>query len=94
MTALTKRQEKKMELYFYCVAAGADPNGWRQPIRDTWEKYRGSMVAEAMARRYRLRQDRKIIYRKMGITKDTFYSWRREFLISAALAGIRSGLFI
>lgn len=92
MTVLTKKQEKKLELYFYCVAAGADPNGWRKPIQDTWAKYRGSIVAEAMARRYGLKENSKTIYREMGVSQDTFYSWRREFLLSAALAGIRSGL--
>ncbi len=92
MTVLSKKQERKLELYFYCVAAGADPGGWRKPIQDTWAKYKGSMAAEAMARRYKLKENSKTIYKEMGISQDTFYSWRHEFLISAALAGIRSGL--
>ncbi len=94
MPVLSKKQEQKIERYFYCVAAGSDPCGWRKPIQDTWNKYKGSRKAEAMARRYSFKEDCPVVCKKMHITYNTFYNWRMEFLISAAMAGIRSGLDI
>ncbi len=94
MPVLSIKQQKKIDQYFFCVAAGADPDGWRKPINSVWIKYKGSQAAEAMKRNYIFKQRWKTICREMNITQNTFYNWRMDFLISAAIAGIRSGLDI
>lgn len=94
MPVLSKKQQKKIEQYFFAVAAGADPDGWRQPIQSVWIKYKGNRMAEAMYRRYVIKENWKITCREMNITQNVFFNWRRDFLISAAFAGARAGLDI
>lgn len=94
MPVLSKKQQKIIDQYFYCVVAGADPGGWRQPIKSVWKKYSGSQAAEAMYRRYVIKENWKTTCREMDITQNTFYNWHMEFLLSAALAGLKAGLDI
>lgn len=94
MSVLSKKQQEKIDQYFFAVAAGADPCGWRQPIQSVWKKYKGNRMAEAMYRHYVIKEYWRITCREMNITQDTFYKWHREFLLSAALAGLKAGLDI
>lgn len=94
MPVLSKKQEQKIDQYFFAVAAGSDPCGWRKPIQSVWIKYKGSQAAEAMYRYYVFRENWKTTCREMHISYNSLYRWRMDFLLSAALAGLKAGLDI
>lgn len=94
MGVLTSKQYKKIDQYFYAVAAGSDLDGWRQPIQCVWKKYNGSIIGEIMIRRYIRKQYRETIQKELHISFDRYFRYSREVIISAALEALRAGLDI
>lgn len=94
MSVLSKKQQEKIDQYFFAVAAGSDPCGWRQPILSVWRKYEGTVVGEIMYRRYFCKEKNIAIMKSLHIPNDSYFRYIRECLISAALAGLKAGLDI
>ena len=68
------------------------PEAWLRVVDSTWRKYHGTVIGDAMCRRYKLREKwtRTVCY--LFIADDTYFRWRREFILSAALLAAREGL--
>jgi len=68
------------------------PEAWLRVVSRTWEKYHGSLIGDAMCRRYKLREHWHDTVFRLAIAEDTYFRWRREFILSAALYAAREGL--
>lgn len=68
------------------------PEAWLRVVQQTWDKYQHTTIGDAMCRRYKLREKwtRTVCY--LFIADDTYFRWRREFILSAALYAAREGL--
>lgn len=74
-------------------AMGYDrPEAWLRVVRLTWEKYHGTEKGDAMCRRYKLREKWTRTVIDICVADDTYFRWRREFILSAALFAAREGL--
>ena len=94
MAILTRQQEKKLDNLFFQEASGSVPEEWEQPLRFVWERYRGTQTADAMIRRYRLKEKPEAICQALGISSSKYFCCWRDFLLMAALEGIRAKLEI
>ncbi len=68
------------------------PEAWLRVVRMTWEKYNKTPIGDAMCRRYKLREKWTLTVCYMFIADDTYFRWRREFILSAALFAAKEGL--
>ena len=68
------------------------PEAWLRVVDKTWEKYHGTQIGDAMCRRYKLREKWTRTVCVLFIADDTYFRWRREFILSAALFAAREGL--
>ncbi len=68
------------------------PEAWLRVVNATWEKYHGTPIGDAMCRRYKLREKWTLTVCMLFIADDTYFRWRREFILSAALFAAREGL--
>ena len=68
------------------------PEAWLRVVHQTWDKYHHTPIGDAMCRRYKLREKwtRTVCY--LFIADDTYFRWRREFILSAALFAAKEGL--
>ena len=70
----------------------ADPELWLDVVYETWDKYRDTEVGWAMHRRYELHEIWTRTCCACSIADVTYFSWRKEFLLSAALFAAGKGL--
>ena len=68
------------------------PEAWLRVVKQTWEKYQGTPIGDAMCRRYKLREKWTLTVCYLFIADDTYFRWRREFILSAALLAAKEGL--
>jgi hypothetical protein len=68
------------------------PEAWLRVVENTWAKYHGTPIGDAMCRRYKLREKWTLTVCKKFIADDTYFRWRREFVLSAALFAAKEGL--
>lgn len=68
------------------------PEAWLRVVTATWNKYHGTPIGDAMCRRYKLREKWTRTVCWLYIADDTYFRWRREFIMSAALEAAREGL--
>ena len=70
----------------------AEPDRWLEMVSDTWVRYRGTPIGKAMHRRYVLREPWQRTCIKCFISDPTYYAYRQEFLLTAALIASRMNL--
>ena len=92
MSVLTTQQEVKIEKLFFAHAAGADPLNWQRVISSVWDKYKGSQRAAVMRQRYYYGKRHTETIAEMKISLNSYFNWRMEFLISAAIEAARRGI--
>ena len=68
------------------------PEAWLRVVKQTWDKYHGTPIGDAMCRRYKLREKWTLTVCYLYIADDTYFRWRREFILSAALFAAKEGL--
>lgn len=70
------------------------PEAWLDVIRETYALYKDSPVGAAMKKHYadRGRVQPEIISGLQGVSRQTFYTWRNEFLSDAALIAAQHGI--
>jgi len=68
------------------------PEAWLRVVKLTWEKYHGTPIGDAMCRRYKLREKWTLTVCYLFVADDTYFRWRREFILSAALFAAKEGL--
>ena len=68
------------------------PEAWLRVVQQTWERYHGTMVGDIMCRRYKMRECWLDTIHEKSIAENTYFRWRREFIISAAMIAAREGL--
>ena len=68
------------------------PEAWLRVVDMTWNKYHGTAIGDAMCRRYKLREKWTRTVCVLYIADDTYFRWRREFILSAALFAAKEGL--
>ena len=68
------------------------PEAWLRVVKLTWDKYHGTPIGDAMCRRYKLREKWTRTVCQLYIADDTYFRWRREFILSAALFAAKEGL--
>lgn len=68
------------------------PEAWLRVVKLTWDKYHGTPIGDAMCRRYKLREKWTLTVCQLYIADDTYFRWRREFILSAALFAAKEGL--
>jgi hypothetical protein len=68
------------------------PEAWLRVVNNTWNKYHGTQIGDAMCKRYKLRERWTLTVCKLFIADDTYFRWRREFILSAAIFAAREGL--
>lgn len=68
------------------------PEAWLRVVKMTWDKYHGTPIGDAMCRRYKLREKWTRTVCQLYIADDTYFRWRREFILSAALFAAKEGL--
>lgn len=61
------------------------PEACLRVVKRTWEKYSGTPIGDAMCRRYKLREGWTRTVCVLFISEDTYFRWRREFILSAAI---------
>ena len=63
-----------------------DPEAWLQVVSMTWERYHAHTdIGKAMRRRYRLHESPERTSAMIPVGVETYYRWRKEFLIVSAL---------
>lgn len=68
------------------------PEAWLRVVEATWHRYHGTLVGDTMCRRYKLREWWGLTVVEKHIADNTYFRWRREFILSAALIAAREGL--
>lgn len=68
------------------------PEAWLRVVQQTWQRYHGTLVGDTMCRRYKLRECWLDTVHEKCIAENTYFRWRREFILSAALTAAREGL--
>ena len=68
------------------------PESWLRVVKLTWDKYNQTSIGDAMCRRYKLREKWTLTVCNLFIADDTYFRWRREFILSAALFAAKEGL--
>lgn len=68
------------------------PEACLRVVKRTWEKYSGTPIGDAMCRRYKLREGWTRTVCVLFISEDTYFRWRREFILSAAIFAAREKL--
>ena len=68
------------------------PEAWLRDVENTWNKYHGTQIGDARCKRYKLREKWTLTVFKLFIADDTYFRWRREFILSAAIFAAREGL--
>ena len=68
------------------------PEAWLRVVDATWQRYHGTLVEDVMCRRYKLREWWLDTVHEKNIAENTYFRWRREFILSAALIAARDGL--
>ena len=92
MSVLTKRQEIEIDNLFYAHAEGSDPLCWQRVLSCVWDKYKGSRRAAAMRQRYYYRKTQTETRCAMNISLNSYFNWRMDFIVSAALEAARRGI--
>ena len=68
------------------------PEAWLRVVDATWKHYHGTLIGDTMCRRYKLREWWGFTIDEKHIAQNTYFRWRREFILSAALIAAREGL--
>lgn len=70
------------------------PEAWLDVIRETYTLYKGSPIGTAMKKHYADcgRVQPEVISGLQGVSRQTFYAWRNEFLSDAALIAAQHGI--
>ena len=68
------------------------PERWLKAAEETWEKYSGTELGKAMHRRYILKEAWQRTVYECYITDGTYFKWREEFIIFAALMLAKEGI--
>ena len=68
------------------------PEAWLRVVESTWQRYHGTLVGDVMCRRYKLREWWLDTVHEKHIAENTYFRWRQEFILSAALIAARDGL--
>jgi hypothetical protein len=68
------------------------PEAWLRVVENTWTKYQNTPIGDAMCKRYKLREKWTRTVCCLYIADDTYFRWRREFILSAALFAAKEGL--
>ena len=82
---LTLRQVKEIEIRFY---QADDTELWQRVKAATWKRYNGSRIGALMYRRYVL----GVKGAPPGMNVATYYNYRNEFILYAALELARNGV--
>lgn len=92
MGVLTTEQERKIDGLFYAHATGSVPLRWQSVLSCVWDKYRGSRRATAMRQRYYCGKTQTETRCDMNISLNSYFNWRMDFIVSAALEAARRGI--
>ena len=92
MSVLSKKQEQTIESLFYAHASGSAPIRWQRVLSCVWDKYKGSRRAEVMRQRYYYGKRHTETIAEMKISLNSYFNWRMEFLLCAALEAARQGI--
>ena len=69
------------------------PEAWLQVVEFAWSRYHSeTVIGKAMRRRYIRRESAETTCIKEYISAGTYWNWREDFLIYAAIAAARKGL--
>ena len=68
------------------------PEAWLRVVNMTWDKYHGTRKGDAMCHRYKLREHWMDTIFRLNIAENTYFRWRREFILSAAIFAAKEGL--
>lgn len=85
-------QEKRIDALFYAHATGSAPLRWRSVLSCVWDKYKGSRRATAMRQRYYYGKTQTETRCDMNISLNSYFNWRMDFIVSAALEAARRGV--
>jgi hypothetical protein len=79
-----------------CNLSGVeDTEPWFAVIKKTWERYPScGDIGTAMRRRYYLKESAETTCIMEHISLGTYFKWRSEFLLFAALAAAEKGILI
>ena len=69
-----------------------NPEGWLRLIDKVYNLYENQLVGKCMKLRYVQHKNPLTIMVIMGISKNTYYRWRDEFINDAAMCAVSSGL--
>lgn len=83
---LTFRQLKYIERHFYPGASESEV--WQHVKSATWKRYRGSRIGGLMYRRYVMGENSK----QARMNEATYYNYRNEFLLFAAIELAKAGV--
>lgn len=92
MSVLSTEQERMIDNLFYAHASGSAPLSWRSVLSCVWDKYKGSRRATAMRQRYYCRKTQTETRCEMNISINSYFNWRMDFIVSAALEAARRGI--
>ena len=74
-------------------ACGYDnPELWLQAVKETWEKYDGTLVGDLMRRRYILKEVWQKTQYECYVSDAAYFNYRQEFIIYAALMLAKKGI--
>ena len=68
------------------------PEAWLRVVNKTWHKYHKTQIGDAMCRRYKLREKWTRTAVIFFVAPETYFRWRKEFILSAALFAAGEGL--
>lgn len=72
------------------------PEEWLAVIRETYALYKDSPIGHVMHKYYDKYEDRhvqpEVISGLQGVSRQTFYAWRNEFLSDAAIIAAQHGI--
>lgn len=75
-----------------CAMGYNNPEAWLRVVDKTWEAYDGTNIGKAMLRRYGNREAWQRTCMKCHISDSTYFAYRKEFILSAALIAARMNL--
>lgn len=69
-----------------------DPELWLQAAKETWDKYRGTRIGEAMQHRYALKKNWTQTTYEQFISDGCYFKYLDEFILYAALMLAKKGI--
>ena len=75
-----------------CAMGYNNPEAWLRVVDQTWKEYTGTNVGKAMLRRYGNREPWQRTCMKCHISDPTYFAYRKEFILCAALIAARLNL--